>query len=74
MAHEAFLTVSRDEQERARLLSEYKYEMDLQDRMITAREEGVELGQNRVLDLLKQGLSIAEIERQLTEANQGGTL
>jgi hypothetical protein len=94
MAQEAFLTVSRDEQERARLLSEYKYEMDLQDRMITAREEGVELGtaigtakgielgtekgieleRNRVLNLLKQGLSIAEIERQLTEANQGRTL
>ncbi|MDR3170872.1 MAG: hypothetical protein LBU17_04495, partial [Treponema sp.] len=81
MAQEAFLTVSRDERERARLLSEYKFAMDLQDRMITAREEGweegielgtakgIELGttrgQSQVLDLLRQGLSADEIERRL---------
>jgi hypothetical protein len=39
MAQEAFLTVSRDERERAWLLSEYKFAMDLQDQMITAHEE-----------------------------------
>jgi DNA-binding NarL/FixJ family response regulator len=76
MAQEVFLTVSRDERERARLLSEYKFAMDLQDRMITAREEGreegIELGttkgQSQVLDLLRQGYSVDEIERRLARS------
>jgi predicted transposase YdaD len=29
------------------------------------RKEGMELGENRVLDMMKQGLSVAEIERRL---------
>jgi predicted transposase/invertase (TIGR01784 family) len=70
MAQEVFLTVSRDEQERARLLSEYKFVVDLQSRMITAEEDGFERGtvkgRDQVLDLLKQqGYNTAEIERQL---------
>jgi hypothetical protein len=85
MAQEVFLTVSRDEKERARLLSEYKFMVDLQSRVLTARDEGIEIGtkkgreigttkgveigmvkgQNQVLDLMKQGYSAAEIERQL---------
>jgi predicted transposase/invertase (TIGR01784 family) len=68
MAQEVFLTVSRDEKERARLLSEYKFVVDLQSRMIDAREDGREDGREEewawVLDLMKQGLSVAEIERR----------
>ena len=40
MAAQTLLTVSRDEVERARLLSEYKYEVDHQSDMIHARREG----------------------------------
>jgi hypothetical protein len=81
MAQEVFLSVSRDEKERARLLSEYKFAVDLQSRVLTARDEGIEIGttkgveigttkgieieRNRVLDLLDQGLSAVEIRRQL---------
>jgi predicted transposase/invertase (TIGR01784 family) len=73
MAQEVFLMVSRDEKERSRLLSEYKFMVDLQSRVLTARDEGIELGttkgieleRNRVLDLLDQGLSAAELKRQL---------
>jgi hypothetical protein len=33
MASEVLMTISRDEIERARLLSEYKYELDTQSRI-----------------------------------------
>jgi hypothetical protein len=66
MAEDAFLMVTQEERERAQLLSEYKFAMDLQDQMITAREEGWDEGGDWVLDLLDQGLSVAEIKRQLT--------
>jgi hypothetical protein len=65
MAHEP-LTATPDENERARLLSEFKFIKDLESRMLDAHDDGREEGQNRVLDLLRQGLSVAEIERQLT--------
>jgi predicted transposase/invertase (TIGR01784 family) len=44
MAGEALLTVSRDEMERARLDSEFKYELDWQSHMIEARQEGLAEG------------------------------
>jgi predicted transposase/invertase (TIGR01784 family) len=34
------MTISRDEVERARLMSEYKYELDTQSRVAYARKEG----------------------------------
>jgi predicted transposase/invertase (TIGR01784 family) len=40
MASEVLMTISRDEIERARLMSEYKYAVDLQSRMVTARRQG----------------------------------
>jgi hypothetical protein len=69
MAQEVFLTLSRDENERARLLSEYKFAADLQSRVLTAYDDGMEKGevkgQNKILDLMDQGLSAAEIRQQL---------
>ncbi|MDR3171816.1 MAG: hypothetical protein LBU17_09350 [Treponema sp.] len=65
MAEEAFLPVSRDEREWVRLMSEYKFAVDLQDKMITAREEGREEERNLILDLMRQGYSADEIERRL---------
>jgi predicted transposase/invertase (TIGR01784 family) len=44
MAGEALLTVSRDEVERLRLDSEFKYELDHQSHMVEARQEGLAEG------------------------------
>jgi predicted transposase YdaD len=77
MAQEAFSMVSRDHEERIRLMKEYKYAMDLQDKMVTARREGRDEGRQegrqeerqesraRFLAMVKQGLSAEEIERLL---------
>jgi hypothetical protein len=40
MASEVLLTISKDEIERARLLSEYKYVVDTQSKVVQARREG----------------------------------
>ncbi|MDR3123405.1 MAG: hypothetical protein LBU16_06455 [Treponema sp.] len=34
------ITISKDEAERARLMSEWKHEMDLQSKMVQAKREG----------------------------------
>ncbi|MDR0539578.1 MAG: hypothetical protein LBG74_03625 [Spirochaetaceae bacterium] len=69
MANDVLITISRDEVERARLLSEYKYEVDRQNDLISARREGISQGlaqgQNYVLSLLEQGCSLEEIKRRL---------
>ncbi|MDR0376276.1 MAG: Rpn family recombination-promoting nuclease/putative transposase [Spirochaetaceae bacterium] len=44
MASEVLMTISRDEAERARLMSEYKYELDTQSRIAYARQEGEQRG------------------------------
>ena len=44
MAGETLITISRDEIERARLESEYKYEMDRQSALYNAMEKGMEMG------------------------------
>ncbi|MCL2043740.1 MAG: Rpn family recombination-promoting nuclease/putative transposase [Treponema sp.] len=40
MANQVLMTISRDEHERARLESEFKYQMDMQSQLVTARREG----------------------------------
>ena len=40
MASQVLMNVSKDEIERARLLSEYKYQMDMQSKLVTAKKEG----------------------------------
>jgi predicted transposase/invertase (TIGR01784 family) len=44
MASEVLMTISKDEVERARLMSEYKYEVDTQSKVVQARREGIEEG------------------------------
>jgi predicted transposase/invertase (TIGR01784 family) len=44
MASEVLMTISRDEVERARLMSEFKYEIDTQSKIGYARREGREEG------------------------------
>ena len=44
MASEELLMISKDEIERARLMSEYKYEVDTQSKVVHARREGMKEG------------------------------
>ena len=44
MAGEVLLTISRDEEERARLESEFKYELDRQCELVDARRAGLAEG------------------------------
>ena len=60
MASEVLITISRDEIERARLMSEEKYELDTQSRLTYAKQEG----KKEIIDLLKSGKSPEEIIRK----------
>jgi predicted transposase/invertase (TIGR01784 family) len=40
MASQTLVNISRNEIERARLLSEYKYEVDLQSKVVQAKRDG----------------------------------
>jgi predicted transposase/invertase (TIGR01784 family) len=44
MAGKVLLEISRDERERVRLMSEYKYELDTQSRIVDAKREGIREG------------------------------
>ena len=44
MASKVLITISKDEVERARLMSEYKYELDTQSKMVQAKRDGVDEG------------------------------
>jgi predicted transposase/invertase (TIGR01784 family) len=67
MASEVLLTISKDEVERARLVSEYKYQLDTQSKLVHAkregRQEGLLEGQQKIIDLLRSGKSPEEIIR-----------
>jgi predicted transposase/invertase (TIGR01784 family) len=40
MASEVLMSISKDEVERARLVSEYKYQLDMQSKLVHAKREG----------------------------------
>jgi predicted transposase/invertase (TIGR01784 family) len=62
MASEVLMSISRDEAERARLMSEFKYQMDTQSKIGYARREGREEGRQEVARRLKsRGHPLAEI-------------
>jgi len=65
MASEVLISISKDEVERARLMSEYKYQLDLQSKITYAKRqgklEGKLEGRQEILDLLKSGKSAEEI-------------
>jgi len=71
MASEVLINVSKDEIERAYLMSKMKYELDLQSKLVGAKREGIAEGRNEgreeILDLLSQGLSIEEIKLRLAK-------
>jgi flagellar biosynthesis/type III secretory pathway protein FliH len=79
MASEVLMTISKDEVERARLVSEYKYQLDTQSKLVHAKREGLreglqkgeqkglregrQEGQQKIIELLRSGKSPEEIIR-----------
>ena len=65
MASEVLMTISRDEVERARLMSMEKYELDTKSRINYAKREGIDIGihkgEKNIIDLLKNGISPEDI-------------
>jgi hypothetical protein len=57
------MTISKDDVERARLMSELKYELDTQSRLVHAERKGLAKGRQEVIDLLKNGKSPEDIIR-----------
>jgi hypothetical protein len=55
------MTINKDEVKRARLMSEYKYAVDTQSKVVHAKREG----QKELLTILKSGKSIEEVEQRL---------
>jgi predicted transposase/invertase (TIGR01784 family) len=68
MASEVLMTISRDEVEQARLISEEKYVLDTQSKLIHAKREGIQegelKGEQKIISLLKNGKSPEEIIRE----------
>jgi predicted transposase/invertase (TIGR01784 family) len=58
MASEVLITISKDEIERARLMSEYKYEVDTQSKVVQAKREG---RQEVARNLKKLGIPVEQI-------------
>jgi hypothetical protein len=73
MASKVLMTISKDEIERARLMSEYKYQLDTQSKMVYAKRMGIQKGlekglekgrregEQKIINLLKSGKSPEEI-------------
>ncbi|MDR2701927.1 MAG: Rpn family recombination-promoting nuclease/putative transposase [Spirochaetaceae bacterium] len=71
MASKVLMTISKDETERARLMSEYKYQMDTQSKLVHAKrmgiQEGMEKGRREIINLLKNGKSPEEIIKEIAD-------
>jgi hypothetical protein len=66
MASEVLSSISKDEVERARLMSEYKYQLDTQSKLVHAKRQGRQEATQEIIDLLKSGKPMEEIIRDLT--------
>jgi hypothetical protein len=72
MASEVLLDISRDEVERVRLMSEYKYQLDIQSKLVHAERQGMKKGEKRgrneceqrIVELLRSGKSPEEVIRE----------
>ena len=67
MAGQVLMTVSKDEIERARLESEYKYQVDLQSKLVTAKRER----NKEILDMINNVGSLDELKEQLIKDLDG---
>jgi hypothetical protein len=67
MAAKTLLTISRDENERVRLMTIEKNILDWQDGINNAkregREEGIHIGEDHIIEMLRSGKSLDEILR-----------
>ncbi|MHC6201864.1 hypothetical protein ACYULU_01565 [Breznakiellaceae bacterium SP9] len=66
MASQVLIRISRDEVERARLESEYKYALDLQSKVVRAKREGRQEGwQNKAIAVAREmkadGMPVSKI-------------
>jgi hypothetical protein len=76
MATKVMMEISKDENERARLLSEYKFQMDWQSKIVHAEregrkegrqeglQEGEQKGMRKIINLLKSGKSPEDIIKE----------
>ena len=71
MASEVLINISKDEKERFRLMSEYKYELDTQSKLVAAKREGIQEGEQKIINLLKSGKSPEEILKDYDADSQG---
>jgi predicted transposase/invertase (TIGR01784 family) len=67
MANEVLMTISKDEVERARLMSEYKYQMDMQSKLVHAKRVGEQKG-------IQKGIQKGKIEDARNMLNEGLSL
>ena len=65
MANSVLIKVSKDEEERARILRQEKTEMDWASYIAEAKEEGREEERDFILSLLNKGLTTEEIKIHL---------
>ena len=70
MAGQVLMDVSQDENERARLLSEYKYEMDMQSKLVTAKREGMQEITKDILEMINQVGSLEELKEKIIQLSE----
>ena len=68
MASQVLMSISRSEEECMRLLGEEKYLLDRQSELAYERKQGKREERQEILKMIKQGLSVEELERELLEA------
>ena len=66
MASKVLINISKDEIEQERLMSELKYELDTQSKLVHAERKG----KQEIINQLKNGKSPEEIIRDFTEEKQ----
>ncbi|MCL2042723.1 MAG: hypothetical protein FWG89_01140 [Treponema sp.] len=71
MASSVLMTVSRDEEERARIMRDEKIELDYQSYIVYEKREARREGRQEIIGLIKSGKSLEEIVRDY-EGEAGG--
>jgi predicted transposase/invertase (TIGR01784 family) len=78
MAGEVLLKISKDEAERARLMSEYKYALDIQSKVVDARragmKEGLQAGRKEGLQAVAQKMKKRGVAAEQIAEDTGLTL
>ena len=68
MAGQVLMTISRDKNERDRLLSEYKSAVDVQSKMVSAKREGKREERQEILKMADQVGSLEELKQLLANS------